>query len=74
MSFTIKNGDNVITGDFSKLDALVKNLKKKYYVDIGILGKKNKTVEGGLTLAGIGAVQVEPFFFAPVINYHIKAT
>ena len=57
MSFTIKNGDNIITGDFSKLDALVKNLKKKYYVDIGILGKKNKTIEGGLTLAGIGAVQ-----------------
>ena len=56
MSFKIKNGDSIVEGDFSKLDKLVKNLGKKYYVDIGIMGKKNETVDGGLTLAGIGAV------------------
>jgi len=56
MSFKIKNGDSIIEGDFSKLNKLVKNLGRKYYVDIGIMGEKNKTVEGGLTLAGIGAV------------------
>lgn len=56
MSFEIKNGDSIITGDFSKLEKLVENLGKKYYVDIGILGESNKTIEGGLTLAGIGAV------------------
>ena len=56
MSFNIKNGDSVVSGDFSKLENLIKNLSKKYYVDIGIMGEKNQTVEGGYTLAGIGAV------------------
>ena len=56
MSFKVKNGDSVIEGDFSKLEKLVKELGKKHYVDIGIMGEKNETVEGGLTLAGIGAV------------------
>ena len=56
MSFNIKNGDSIIEGDFSKLEKLVENLGKKYYVDIGILGETNETVEGGYTLAGIGAV------------------
>ena len=56
MSFNIKNGDSVVSGDFSKLEKLVENLGKDHYVDIGILGSTNKTVEGGLTLAGIGAV------------------
>lgn len=56
MSFKIKNGDSVVSGDFSKLEKLVENLGKKYYVDIGILGESNQSVEGGYTLAGIGAV------------------
>ena len=56
MSFNIKNGDSVVSGDFSKLDKLIENLGKKYYVDIGIMGEKNKTLEGGLTVAGLGAV------------------
>lgn len=56
MSFSHKNGDSVVTGDFSKLDKLVENLSKDYYVDIGILGDTNESVEGGYTLAGIGAV------------------
>jgi len=56
MSFKIKNGDSVVSGDFSKLEKLVENLGKDHYVDIGIMGEKNKTLEGGLTVAGLGAV------------------
>lgn len=56
MSFSHKSGDSVVNGDFSKLEKLVKNLSKKYYVDIGILGESNKSEGGGLTTAGIGAV------------------
>lgn len=56
MSFKEKHGDSIIEGDFSQLEKLVENLGKNHYVDIGILGESNKTVEGGLTLAGIGAV------------------
>lgn len=56
MSFKVKKGDSEVSGDFSKLDNLVKELGKKYHVDIGILGESNETEEGGKTLAGIGAV------------------
>lgn len=56
MSFTEKSPGGVVTGDFSKLEKLIENLEGDYYVDIGILGENNKSVEGGLTLAGIGAV------------------
>ena len=56
MSFSEKNAGGTVSGDFSKLENLIKELGKKYYVDIGILGESNETVEGGLTLAGIGAV------------------
>jgi len=56
MSFNIKNPGGEVTGDFSRLEKLVENLGKKYYVDVGILGENNETVEGNLTLAGIGAV------------------
>lgn len=56
MSFSVKNGDSEVTGDFSRLEKLVEELGKKHYVDIGILGDSNETVEGGATLAGIGAV------------------
>lgn len=58
MSFKEKNPGGEVTGDFSQLDALIKELGKKYYVDIGILGESNETIEGGLTLAGIGAVHI----------------
>lgn len=54
--FTHKRGESEVSGDFSQLENLVKNLGKKYYVDIGILGETNETVEGDITLAGIGAV------------------
>lgn len=56
MTFTHKSGDNVVTGDFSKLEKLVENLGKKYFTDIGILGKGGYTEKGGITLAGRGAV------------------
>lgn len=56
MSFSIKNSGGEVTGDFSRLEKLIENLDKNYYTDIGILGEKNETVEGALTLAGIGAV------------------
>ena len=55
-TFKVKHGESEVSGDFSKLEKLVKNLGRKYYVDIGILGETNETVEGGLTLAGLGAV------------------
>lgn len=57
MSFSHKDGDNEVTGDFSRLEKLVENLGKDYYVDIGILGESGSTDQGGITLAGIGAVQ-----------------
>lgn len=56
MSFSHQNGDNIVSGDFSGLERLLKNLKEKYYVDIGILGAAAKAESGGITLAGIGAV------------------
>ena len=56
MSFTEKNAGGVVTGDFSKLEKLIENLEGNHYVDIGILGENNQSVEGGYTLAGIGAV------------------
>ena len=55
-AFKHKSGDNVVTGDFSRLEKLVENLGKKYYTDIGILGAAGYTEGGGITLAGIGAV------------------
>lgn len=56
MSFSHKDGDNEVRGDFSRLEKLVENLGKDYYVDIGILGESGSTDQGGITLAGIGAV------------------
>ncbi len=54
--FHHKNGDSVVTGDFSRLEKLIENLGKKYYTDVGILGSAGYTEDGGITLAGIGAV------------------
>lgn len=53
--FEHKKGDSVVTGDFSRLEKLVENLGRKYYVDIGVLGEGG-SAEGGITLAGLGAV------------------
>lgn len=56
MSFSYKSGDSEVTGDFSRLNKLAEELGKGHYVDIGILGESNESVEGGKTLAGIGAI------------------
>lgn len=56
MSFQKKNGNSEVTGDFSRLEKFVENLGGKHFVDVGILGSTNKTVEGGATLALIMAV------------------
>jgi phage gpG-like protein len=45
---------NSVDGDFSKLENILKKLKTKKHVDVGILG--NESYEDGATIAGIGAV------------------
>lgn len=55
MSFKVKHGDVTIEGDFSRLEKLVKNLGKDYYVDVGVIGDEATTEREGKTLAGIGA-------------------
>lgn len=55
MSFNIKNGNSVVTGDFSALEKLIEELEAGYYVDIGILGGE-RTEDEEITIAGIGAV------------------
>lgn len=55
MSFQVRSGDVEVRGDFSQLEKLVENLGKNYSVDIGIIGAATETVEGGQTIASIGA-------------------
>ncbi len=55
MSVTRNNGGEVKT-DLTRLNKLVESFTKKYYVDVGILGENNETVEGGITTAGYMAV------------------
>jgi hypothetical protein len=43
-----------IDADFSKLEALIKDLHSKHYCDVGILGSAN--YENGATIASIGAI------------------
>lgn len=45
---------NTVKADFSKLEKLIKLLKTKKFVDIGILGQEKN--EDGINLAGIGGV------------------
>ena len=45
MSFTIRNGQSEVKGDFSKLEKLVKELGRKIFVDIGVFSTA-KTPEG----------------------------
>jgi len=54
MSFNKRTGDCVVEGNLDILDKLVKELGKKYYVDVGILGPER--APNGMTLAAIGAV------------------
>jgi hypothetical protein len=53
MSFNVSDGQSQITGDFSKLEKLIKNLKSDAYVDIGIF-KEAKTSDG-MPVAEYGA-------------------
>lgn len=45
MSFNVSDGQSQITGDFSRLEKLIKNLKSDAYVNIGIF-KEAKTSDG----------------------------
>jgi hypothetical protein len=58
MKINYSNGNSEIHGDFDKLEKLVKELGKDYYVDVGIVGPEGKEMheDSGLTVAGIGAV------------------
>ena len=52
----MSNGDSYVTGDLSKLNKFVEGFSKNLHVDIGILGGNGSTDQGGITLAGLGAV------------------
>ena len=45
VSFQIRDGQSEITGDFSQLEKLIKGLKEKHSVDIGVF-KDAKTPDG----------------------------
>lgn len=55
MSFSVKNGNSTITGNFTALEKLIEELDAGYYVDIGILGGE-RDEDGQITIAGIGAI------------------
>lgn len=46
----------IVTMDFKKLNAFVKETLKGYYVDVGIMGKKVNREGGGQTNAEIGFI------------------
>ncbi len=56
MSFVNRIGTSEVTGDFTRLNDLVKNLGGKNYVDVGILGDIKEARGEGLTTASIMAV------------------
>lgn len=45
MSFTIRSGQSVVQGDFSRLEELIRQLRVHHYVDVGVLGEV-RTPEG----------------------------
>jgi hypothetical protein len=45
MSFSVKDGQSEVSGDFSKLENLIANLKEKHFVEIGVF-KTAKTPDG----------------------------
>jgi len=53
MSFQFSDGQSEISGDFSKLEALIDDLKEKYYVDIGVFG--TAVTSEGMPVAEYGA-------------------
>ncbi len=56
MSFASRIGNSEVRGDFTRLNRLVKNLRGKNYVDVGILGDVKEARGEGLTTASIMAV------------------
>lgn len=58
MSFREKIGDNVIQGDFSRLERLIKGLSENHFVDIGIMGEQAAAEHpsGDMSVVEIGAV------------------
>ena len=53
MSFQFSDGQSEVTGDFSKLEALIADLKEKHYVDIGVFG--TAVTSEGMPVAEYGA-------------------
>lgn len=53
MSFQIRDGQSEITGDFSQLEKLIKGLKEKHSVDIGVF--KDAKAPDGMQVAEYGA-------------------
>ena len=53
MSFQFSDGQSEVMGDFSKLEALIADLKEKHYVDIGVFG--TAVTSEGMPVAEYGA-------------------
>lgn len=53
MSFQFSDGQSEVTGDFSKLEALIANLKEDHFVDIGVFG--TAVTSEGMPVAEYGA-------------------
>lgn len=53
MSFQFSDGQSQITGDFSKLEALIADVGKKHFTDIGVF--KTAKTGGGRAVAEYGA-------------------
>jgi hypothetical protein len=51
--FQFSDGQSEISGDFSKLEALIADLKEKHYVDIGVFG--TAVTPEGMPVAEYGA-------------------
>ena len=52
-SFHFSDGQSEVSGDFSKIEALIADLKEKHFVDIGVFG--SATTPGGMPVAEYGA-------------------
>ena len=53
MSFQFSDGQSEVTGDFSKLEAIIADLKEDHFVDIGVF--KTAVYDDGTPMAMVGA-------------------
>ena len=53
MPFQFSDGQSEVSGDFSKLEALIADLKEKHFVDIGVL--ESGSTPNGKSIAEYGA-------------------